>query len=185
MKIDRKRRTKDVGTSIEEPLCPGENRGALSALKSWYKHASARKSHPSKKDPNTLQTDYGELLANRPPACEPIPILVSPFNIDDSIPSEAEIEKAVGRLHSGRSPGPNGMRPEDLKEWRDAARRGKSPDTQEWDNVVELVQYSFETGKIPTELNWSVLVAIPKTRGGFRGIGLLDIIWKTILSIID
>jgi exonuclease III len=185
MKVDRKRRTEDVGASIEELLCRGKVRGAWSTLKAWYKHASGRTSHPSKKDLKILQTDYGELLANKPPAGEPIPILVSPFDVDDSIPSEAEIEKAVGRLHSGRSPGPTGMRPEDLKEWRDAARREKSPDAQKWDKVVELVQYIFETGKIPTELNWSVLVAIPKTSGGFRGIGLLEIIWKTISSIID
>jgi hypothetical protein len=139
----------------------------VEALKAWYKHASGRISHPSKKDLKILQTDYGELLANKPPAGEPIPIYVSPLNIDDSIPSEAEIEKAVGRIHSGRIPGQTGMRPEDLKERRDAARREKSPDTQTWDKVVELVQYIFETGMIPTELNWSVLVA------------------KTILSIID
>jgi hypothetical protein len=34
-------------------------------------------------------------------------------------------------------------------------------------------------------MNWSVLVAIPKASGGVRGIGLLEIIWKTISSIID
>jgi hypothetical protein len=115
MKSDRKRRTEDVGTLIEELLCRGKVRGTWSALKAWYKHASGRTSRPSKKDLKILQTDYGELLANKPPAGKPIPILVSPFNIDDSIPSEAESEKVVGRLHSVRSPGPTGMCPEDLK----------------------------------------------------------------------
>jgi hypothetical protein len=136
MKADRKRRTEDVGASIEELLYRGKVRGVWSTLKAWYKHASGRTSHPSKKDLKILQTDYGELLTNKPPAGEPISILVSPFDVDDSIPSEAEIEKVVGRLHSGRRPGPTGMRPEDLKEWRDAARREKSPDTQKWDKVV-------------------------------------------------
>jgi hypothetical protein len=38
---------------------------------------------------------------------------------------------------------------------------------------------------MPPELPWSVLVAIPKSSGGYRRIGLLEIIWKTISSIID
>jgi hypothetical protein len=50
---------------------------------------------------------------------------------------------------------------------------------------VELVQHIFETGNLPLELNWSVLVEIPKGSGGFRAIGLLEIIWKLIYSIID
>lgn len=51
--------------------------------------------------------------------------------------------------------------------------------------VVELLQHIFETGCMPTDLPWSVLVAIPKGSGGFRGIGLLEIIWKLLSSTID
>jgi hypothetical protein len=50
---------------------------------------------------------------------------------------------------------------------------------------VELVQHIFETSNLSLELNWSVLVAIPKRSGGCRAIGLLEIIWKLISSIID
>jgi hypothetical protein len=50
---------------------------------------------------------------------------------------------------------------------------------------VELIQYVFEKGEIPTETAWSVLVLIPKGSGGHRGIGLLEIVWKMISSIID
>jgi hypothetical protein len=115
-----------------------------------------------------LQTEYGELFANQPSTGDPIPVLVAPFEFNDMNPTDKEIGAAVGRLHSRKSPGPSGMRPEDLKEWRDAAWWDKDPDTTEWDKLVELVQRIFETGNLPMELNWSVLVAIPKGSGGFR-----------------
>jgi hypothetical protein len=69
------------------------------------------------------------LLANKLPMGEPIPVLVAPFNIIDSIPSDQEIGRAAGRLHNGRSPGPMGIRAEDLEESRDEAWREKSPDS--------------------------------------------------------
>jgi hypothetical protein len=70
-----------------------------------------------------------------------------------------------------------------------AARRAKSrsnghTDGHRWDKVFYLIQYIYETGKMPTELPWSVLVVIPNSSGGYRGIGLLEIIWNMISSII-
>jgi hypothetical protein len=154
-------------------------------LKAWYKHAGGRTSHPSKIDIQKLQTEYDELLANKPCAEPPIPVLVVPFDVDDATLSEQEIGKAVGRLHIDRSPGPSGMSSENLKEWRDAAWRKESPDSTKCDVVVVLIQHIFKSGNIPTELPWSVLVAIPKPSRGFCEIGLLKVIWKTISSIID
>jgi hypothetical protein len=34
-------------------------------------------------------------------------------------------------------------------------------------------------------MTWSILVLIPKTSGGTRGIGLLEIMWKVVSSIIN
>jgi hypothetical protein len=68
---------------------------------------------------------------------------------------------------------------------RDAARRDENTYTERWDKVVKLIQHIFLTGKLPTELSWSVLIAIPKVSGGFRGIGILEAMWKVISSIID
>jgi hypothetical protein len=47
------------------------------------------------------------------------------------------------------------------------------------------VQQIFESGEIPEEMTWSILVLIPKASGGNRGIGLLEIMWKVISSIIN
>jgi hypothetical protein len=108
--------------------------------------------------------------------------LVAPCDINNSTTTDKDIRAPVGRLHGRKSPGTS---VEDLKEWWDTAWRDKDHDTKEWENFVELVQHIFETGNLPLELNWSVLVAIPKGDGGFREIGLVEIIWKLISSIID
>jgi hypothetical protein len=163
---DRKRRTEDAGKSVDDLLSRNKLLGAWRALQAWYKYAGGRTTYPSKTDIQKLQTEYSELLTNKPPVGEPLPVLVDPFRIIDYIPSDQEIGKAVGRLHNGRSPGPTGIRAEDLKEWRDEAWREKSPDYYRWDKVINLIQYIYETGKMPTEIPWSVLVAIPKSSGG-------------------
>ena len=47
-----------------------------------------------------------------------------------------------------------------------------------------LVQHCWTTGELPERLTWSSLVIIPKSGGGYRGIGLLEVIWKVISKII-
>jgi hypothetical protein len=51
--------------------------------------------------------------------------------------------------------------------------------------LVQMVQHVFSTGEFPTELTWTTLVLLPKEDGSSRGIGLMDVIWKLITSIID
>ena len=40
-------------------------------------------------------------------------------------------------------------------------------------------------GNLPKELTWCKLVLLPKGDGVFRGIGLLEIAWKLLESIIN
>lgn len=51
--------------------------------------------------------------------------------------------------------------------------------------LVQMVQHVFSTSEFPTELTWTTLVLLPKEDGSSRGIGLMDVIWKLITSIID
>ena len=111
--------------------------------------------------------------------------MVAPFHINDNMPSEQEIATAVVRLRSGKLPGPTGLRAEDLKAWLAAAQQEEEPDRRNWETLVSLVQHAFLTGELPTEVSWSALVLIPKSGGGHQGIGLLEVIWKLISSIID
>ena len=52
-----------------------------------------------------------------------IPVTIEPFVVEDGVPTEAEIERAVKRLRKNRAGGPSRMRAEDLKGWLAAARR--------------------------------------------------------------
>jgi hypothetical protein len=149
IRADRKKRTHDVRQLIEVLLGQHNLCGAWRTLKVWYRHASGRTNKPSRVDLAELQTEYGELFANQPSTGDQIPVLVSPFEVNDMNPTDKETGAALGRLHSRNSPGPSGMRPEDLKEWWDTASRDKDPDTKEWDKLVELVQHIFETGNLP------------------------------------
>ena len=77
------------------------------------------------------------------------------------------------------------MRAEHVKAWLKLAQQEENPDTHHWDTLVELVQHVWQTGEMPTCLTWSTVVMLPKASGGFRGIGLLEVIWKLIALIID
>jgi hypothetical protein len=48
-----------------------------------------------------------------------------------------------------------------------------------------LVQATWTHGKIPCLLLWIIVILIPKGGGDYRGIGLLEPIWKVIERIID
>ena len=51
---------------------------------------------------------------------------------------------------------------------------------------MEVVQGAFETGTLPVRLTQAICVLIPKNeKGDFRGIGLLETMWKLITSIVN
>ena len=52
-----------------------------------------------------------------PPSGETIPISVTPFPINDSVPREEEFEGAARRLRGHQLRGPSWMRAEHLREW--------------------------------------------------------------------
>ena len=56
---------------------------------------------------------------------------------------------------------------------------------EDWEAFVKLVQAVWDEGKIPIQLGWVVTVLIPKGGGDYRGIGLLEPIWKVIERLID
>ena len=93
------------------------------------------------------------------------------------------------------------MRSVDLKGWLAAARRGEKKgetkekeggvreDTREgaenWDRVVELVQTAFRDGVLAEELTWQAVVLIPKGKKDYRGIGLVEVVWKVMAAILN
>ena len=45
---------------------------------------------------------------------------------------------------------------------------------------MQLVNAVWETGTIPQQLGWIIVVLIPKGGGDYWGIGLLEPVWKII-----
>ena len=97
------------------------------------------------------------------------------------------------------------MRAEDLKGWLAAARRGekereaKTKDEGDrggeqeaqteaeghWGRVVEIVQTAFRDRDLAEEVTWQAVVLIPKGKGDYRGIGLVEVMWKVVTVILN
>jgi len=55
-----------------------------------------------------------------------------------------------------------------------------------WERLLEIVRLAFAEGEIPQAFSQGIFVLIPKDKAGeFRGIVLLEIIYKLISSIIN
>ena len=85
------------------------------------------------------------------------------------------------------------MRAEHMKEWLKGMRQEEDP-TQSignkragdaWCLLMQLVDTIWETGTIPLQLGWIIVVLIPKGGGDYQGIGLLEPIWKIIEQVMD
>jgi len=42
----------------------------------------------------------------------------------------------------------------------------------------------WESGTIPTQMTWMIIVLLPKGGGDYHGIGLLDPIWKVVEKVM-
>jgi hypothetical protein len=132
------------------------------------------------------------LYTRRQSPGEPLPINIDPVEIDDDTPSDGELRVAVGELTNGRAAGASGMRAEHVKAWLSDVRREEDPKDQgadgagdNWRLFLRLVQAAWTHGVIPRQLLWIIVVLIPKGGGDYRGIGLLEPIWKCIERVID
>ena len=51
--------------------------------------------------------------------------------------------------------------------------------------MVSVIKVAFREGYIPEALMWKTMVLIPKGGGEYRGIGLVETIWKVCTSIVN
>ena len=92
------------------------------------------------------------------------------------------------------------MREEHLKGWLAASRRGEKGETadkegggqedtregaENWVRVVELVQTAFRDRDLAEEATWQAVVLIPKGKKDYRGIGLVEVMWKVVALILN
>ncbi len=85
------------------------------------------------------------------------------------------------------------MRAKHVKEWlrgikreEDRAGQGGVPGHGDnWRLFLRLIQAAWMNSIVPRQLLWIIVVLISKGGGDYRGIGLLEPIWKVIEQTID
>ena len=131
----------------------------------------------------------GQVVRAGTPPGESIPINVEPFEVDDAVPTDSEIRGVVKGMKNGRAGGSGGITAEHIKLWLggmvEEEEEGKEDTGECWQTFVKLIQLIWETGNIPRQMLWMVVVLLPKGGGDFRGIGLLEPFWKVIEVLID
>ena len=50
---------------------------------------------------------------------------------------------------------------------------------------MRLITVIWQTGVVPQQMLWMVVVLIPKGNDDYRGIGLLDPLWKVIEVVMN
>jgi exonuclease III len=188
LKEDRKARTDRVAEQIEKHLMKNQVKEAYETLQGWYKDISGRAPKPTYNDESETRAEYEKLFSKEDPPGTAIPIHIRPRpEIADGPPTEEEVVQALKKMRLRKSPGASGIRVEDLRNWHHEARVKKSQKGIElWEKVLELTQIAFTEGEIPKHFCNGILVLIPKaTQGQYRGIALLEIIYKLISAIIN
>ena len=61
----------------------------------------------------------------------------------------------------------------------------QTEDEGHWGRVVELIQTAFQDGELAEETTWQAVVLIPKGKGDYRGIGLVEVMWKVVAVILN
>ena len=61
----------------------------------------------------------------------------------------------------------------------------KETESDNWTRVVDLVQSEFWERKLVEEAMWQAVVLIPKGDKDYRGIGLVEVMWKVVVAILN
>ena len=106
--------------------------------------------------------------------------------VPDGPPPEAESIAALFKIKAGKAPGPTGVRVGDMpiRHQKAYKKDPRDEDTNRWEDLCQLIVRCFR-GEIPTAFALGIILFIPKSDpGGFRGIGLLEVIRKMISQSI-
>ncbi len=190
---NRRDQTTCVGESIVAKLVGGNVQEAFRHLKGWYLAASEMQSKQCYHTMERQTLERVDLYARRQSPGDPLPLHLTLFKIDDDVPMDSKIWIVAGGLTYGRAGGTSGMRAKHVKAWLRGALEEEDPESQgnfvgngdNWKLFVELVKVVWTRGIIPRQMLWSIVVLIPKGGGDYRGIGLLEPIWKVLKRIMD
>ena len=137
---------------IEERLKVGDIFGAYDVLKNWCKKFTGKTLKPSEEDLESTRKVHEDLFTKEELTDEmPFEFDYEGEAVDDSMPSEEEIKRALFRMRSRKAPGLSLITVDKLKEWCLAATQ-EEPEEQAletWEKIVEIVRRSFELGDMP------------------------------------
>ena len=189
LKTDRRRRVEATAVEIEALLLNNAAEAAYGRLRGWYRKKSGHVPKPTFQDEERTRSEYQALYTAEEPPGEPLPVHYTVTrSVEDSPPTEQEVCAALKGMKCGKSPGGSGMRVEHLKEWMNGAHAGEHVDpmkAEAWAKVLELVELAFTGKPLPSSFSNGILVLIPKGEPGqYRGIALLEVIYKLVSMII-
>ena len=95
LNLDRTKRAANVVSNIEGNWELGDLKEAWRYLKGWYTTALGRPPKPCHNSMDKQTVEREELYRKVFPPGDPIPINVGTFDLDDSIPEDAEIRVVV------------------------------------------------------------------------------------------
>ena len=181
-------------THLEE----GKPKEAWGVARAWHKEVDPAASPPCYRELEKQTVEWEKLYAKRPPPGERIPSNIERRATPDHPPEDQELRRAVKGLSNGKADGASKMRAEDLKAWlrgveseekmlvpgyEGADYRGAG---DMWRLLVKLFEHIWRTGEIPQRMLLAIVVLIPKGNSGdYRGIGLLEVVWKVMERVLD
>ena len=59
------------------------------------------------------------------------------------------------------------------------------PDTNNWQKFVAIMQEMFRDGTMDGECMWKTVTLIPKGKRKFWGIGLVEVLWKYFVRLLN
>ncbi len=168
----------------------GEFIEAWRHLKGWYRLAEDQAPKPCQETLAKQTQERINLYAAHQPPEEMLPLHIDPAPIPDASSMDSELRMVVGQPRNGCAAGATGMKAEHLKEWlanimleewEDGGVEGLG---DRWRSFVALLQAIWTTGTVPTQMTWMIVVLLPKGGDDFRGIGILNPIWKVVEKVM-
>jgi hypothetical protein len=182
LKADCVKRAATTASNVEGCLAVGEYTEAWHYMKGWYCLAN----------PETLAKQTDERIQLYIAVCPPGWVMrfnIDPSNVPDAAQTDTELRAVVGNLRIDRTAGAMGMKAEHLKEWLVDMKCKETEDGVEgvgdrWQLFVALLQAVWQSGSIPTQMTWMIIILLPKGGCDYHGIGLLHPIWKVVEKVM-
>ena len=189
LREDRKKRNEEIGGRFENAYASRNQKEAYREIRGWYKRREGVDVKPSEQELKKMQESYKKLFTRGEIEEPSVPIITEPFKINDDCPTEEEIRRCLKLMKRNKTPGASGIKVEHLQQWAKEAdydeEKNPTPRIDRWKKIVRIVEIAFTGAEVPEAFTNAVLVLIPKSKAGeYRGIALLEVIYKLCTTII-